>query len=56
MVGVVSVICALAYTGGPFPLAYNALGDVFVVLFFGVVAGGGDSFGTLQLGGSHLGI
>jgi 1,4-dihydroxy-2-naphthoate octaprenyltransferase len=38
MVGVVSVICALAYTGGPFPLAYNALGDVFVVLFYGVVA------------------
>ena len=38
MVGVVSVICALAYAGGPFPLAYNALGDVFVVLFYGVVA------------------
>jgi 1,4-dihydroxy-2-naphthoate polyprenyltransferase len=33
--GVVSLICAIAYTGGPFPLAHKGLGDVFVVLFFG---------------------
>jgi len=37
-VGVLSVVCALAYTGGPFPLAYLGLGDVFVFLFFGLVA------------------
>lgn len=36
-VGVVSIACAIAYTGGPFPLAYRGLGDVFVFLFFGVV-------------------
>jgi 1,4-dihydroxy-2-naphthoate octaprenyltransferase len=39
-VGVASVVCAWCYTGGPYPLAYNGLGDVFVVLFFGFVAVG----------------
>lgn len=37
-VGVVSLACAVAYTGGPFPLAYHGLGDVFVLVFFGLVA------------------
>jgi 1,4-dihydroxy-2-naphthoate octaprenyltransferase len=37
-VGVVSIACAIAYTGGPFPLGYNGLGDLFVFLFFGLVA------------------
>jgi 1,4-dihydroxy-2-naphthoate octaprenyltransferase len=40
VVGVSSVICAWIYTGGPYPLAYNALGDVFVVIFFGLIAVG----------------
>ncbi len=38
IVGVVSLICAVAYTGGPFPLAYHGLGDLFVMVFFGFVA------------------
>lgn len=37
-VGIVSIGCAIAYTGGPFPLGYNGLGDVFVFVFFGLVA------------------
>ena len=48
-VGVASVACAWLYTGGPFPLAYNGLGDVFVVLFFGFVAVGGTYY--VQTGG-----
>ena len=41
VIGLLSLICAVAYTGGPFPLAYNGLGDVFVFVFFGPVAVGG---------------
>ncbi len=40
LVGLASVACAWLYTGGPYPLAYNGLGDLFVVLFFGFVAVG----------------
>lgn len=36
-VGIAIVIFALAYSAGPFPLAYNGLGDVCVLLFYGVV-------------------
>lgn len=38
LVGVLCLLCAVAYTGGPFPLAYLGLGDLFVMLFFGWVA------------------
>ena len=38
VIGVVSVIAMLGYVGGPFPYGYRGLGEVFVFLFFGVVA------------------
>lgn len=40
LVGVLSILCGVAYTGGPYPLGYNGWGDVFVFVFFGWIATG----------------
>ena len=47
-IGVASVLSGIAYTGGPFPLGYHGLGDVFVFLFFGFVAVCGTAFVQLH--------
>ena len=52
VIGLASIASAVAYTGGPYPLGYNGLGDVFVFVFFGLVAVGGTAF--VQVGSVPL--
>jgi len=43
-IGSLSIICGLLYTGGPWPFGYHGLGDLFVFVFFGLVAVTGTAY------------
>lgn len=44
LIGLSAILAALAYTGGPLPFGYYGLGDLFVFIFFGLVAVGGTYY------------
>jgi 1,4-dihydroxy-2-naphthoate octaprenyltransferase len=48
VLGSLAIVSALAYTGGPWPYGYRGLGEVFVFVFFGLVAVAGTAY--LQTG------
>ena len=44
VIGVLSILSGIGYTAGPYPLAYIGAADVFVMVFFGLVAVAGTTY------------
>jgi len=52
VIGVISILAGIAYTAGPYPLAYKGLGDIFVFMFFGLIG----TMGTFYLHTNEISI
>src|SRR5207248_8792288 len=48
LIGAASILAGVLYTGGPRPYGYEGLGDLFVFLFFGIVAVTGSYYVQIQ--------
>jgi 1,4-dihydroxy-2-naphthoate octaprenyltransferase len=63
VIGILSLLFGYCYTGGPFPLAYRGLGEIFVLIFFGLIAVSGTVYlqtglwlNTAWLAGVQIGL